>query len=295
MRLIFLLLILVNSTAFADTELIEPEVEQAGDAIEQRLKEESINELSKFTMIPHKQNYILPLNYNEKIKHYGLYQDDAGNNTADQKEIKYQISFKMPLFHHLDHLPISGYIAYTQTSFWQAYNSEYSAPFRETNYEPEAFLVWKLDKEFAGKWKLNAMTFGFTHQSNGRSEPISRSWNRLNGNILLSNQNFVIAINPWIRLSKVDSVDNNPDLLDYYGHGQVTFAYKHNNHVYSLTSRNNIESGFSKGSIEASWSFPLYKNIKGYVQVFSGYGNSMIEYDVYTNTIGIGFIVADLL
>lgn len=262
-------------------------------AIDQRIEDESIIEQIGFSIIPHKPNYILPLYFNQRITEYDIYQDENGNSSSQQAEIKFQFSLKMPLFHHIGDLPISGYVAYTQLSYWQAFNTEESAPFRETNYEPEAFLVWDADKSLGSDWRFKAASFGFTHQSNGRTEPTSRSWNRLNANLVFDNQNLVVVVNPWWRFP--DSDDDNPDLIDYFGHGQIITAYKYNEHVYSITSRNNIESGFSKGSIKASWSFPLYGKVKGYVQVFSGYGNSLVEYNQYTNTIGLGISIADFL
>ena len=49
-------------------------------------------------------------------------------------------------------------------------------------------------------------------------------------------------------------------------------AYKWRGHVFSILSRNNLESGFSRGSVEGTWSFPRgnYKYVKGYVQGFTG-------------------------
>jgi hypothetical protein len=62
-------------------------------------------------------------------------------------------------------------------------------------------------------------------------------------------------------------------------------------------SRNNLESGFDKGAVEAAWSFPLgnYKYLKGYIQGFTGYGQSLIDYDSKETSIGIGFAVTDVL
>jgi len=264
-------------------------------AIDQRLDDETKVEESKFSLIPHKPTYLLPFNFNDKLKDYSLYQDSEDLSDTQRTEIKYQISFKVPLIHHIGHLPISGYIAYTQTSFWQAYNTEESAPFRETNYEPELFLRWDINKELPSNWYLKGISMGFAHQSNGRSEPISRSWNRLNSSFVFGKENVAIAITPWYRIEESEADDDNPDLLDYYGHGQMTLVYKNADRVFAIISRNNIESGFSKGSVQASLSFPLFENVRGYVQVFSGYGNSLIEYNVYTNTIGIGISINDFL
>jgi len=262
-------------------------------AIDQRIKEEAKSESVNFSLTPHQPNYILPVYFNQNIKDINAYQDENGNNPYQQSEIKFQISLKMPLFHEIGNLPISGYVAYTQLSLWQAYNTSESSPFRETNYEPEAFLVWDTDQNLPFGWRLKSTTFGFTHQSNGLSEPDSRSWNRINTSLTFDNQNLIVTVNPWYRFE--DSDDDNPDLLDYYGHGQFIIAYKSDEHVYSVISRNNLESGFSQGSINASWSFPLYGKVKGYVQMFSGYGNSLIEYNQYTNTVGLGISVTDFL
>jgi len=300
MRFIFFIFIATwHVFTFAETEpLVEPIEDDVTllpetNAIDERLEDEAISELVNFSIIPHKPNYLLPLSFNDKIQDYDIYRNNG--NTYQRLEVKFQISFKMPLFHNIGDLPISAYVAYTQRSLWQAYNTASSSPFRETNYEPEAFLIWDANKELGSRWRFKSASIGFVHQSNGKSEPSSRSWNRIDSSFIFDRQNLVISINPWYRLEEASSDDDNPDLLDYYGHGKVIIAYKHNEHVYSFTSQNNIESGFSKGSVEAAWSFPLYGKVKGYIQVTSGYGNSLIEYNEYTNTIGLGISISDLL
>ena len=138
---------------------------------------------------------------------------------------------------------------------------------------------------------------GIVHQSNGQSVNLSRSWNRIYAEFIFHRGNFAFGIKPWIRINEDSEDDDNPDITDYMGHGELTFAYKYNDHTFTLTSRNNLESGFSHGAIELGWSFPLfdYPYLKGYVQYFSGYGESLIDYNNYVNRIGIGILLTDLL
>ncbi len=139
--------------------------------------------------------------------------------------------------------------------------------------------------------------FGFVHQSNGRGGVLSRSWNRLYANFLFNYKNLVFGIKPWYRIQEDADDDDNPDITDFMGHCEVTGAYKWNDHTFSLMLRNNIESGFEKGTVQATWSFPLwnYPYLKGYVQWFNGYGESLIDYDQHSNSIGIGFALSDFL
>ncbi|WP_019613707.1 phospholipase A [Psychromonas ossibalaenae] len=264
-------------------------------AVDQRLQQEKNLEQVNFSITPHKPTYILPFNYNDKIDSYDVYRNAGDDHQAQNMEMKFQISFKMPIAQNIADLPLSVYFAYTQLSFWQAYNTEQSSPFRETNYEPEVFALWQQDQELGAGWKFKLATLSFTHQSNGRSEPISRSWNRFDAKFLFEKNDFIFVVNPWHRISESAEEDNNPDLLDYYGHGKMSVIYKRSSSTFTLTSRNNLESGFSKGSTEFSWSFPIHGNLRGYLQVFSGYGNSMIEYNEYTNTIGLGISLTDWL
>ena len=54
--------------------------------------------------------------------------------------------------------------------------------------------------------------------------------------------------------------------------------------------RGNIDTG--KGAAELSWyTPPLLGPFRGYVQLFSGYGESLIDYNWNQTTIGAGIVL----
>ena len=141
---------------------------------------------------------------------------NPNNTVKDQQnltstEAKFQISLKTKALENI--LGNNGdlWLGYTQSSRWQVYNSEESRPFRETNYEPEASLMFRTNYEILG---LNARLLGVTlnHQSNGRSDPLSRSWNRVIFNLGFEKDNFALMLRPWYRIEEDFKDDNNPDI-----------------------------------------------------------------------------------
>jgi len=265
--------------------------------IRTRIHTDDENILRPWTLMAHRPNYILLAAYNSDPNNEP-YREATGdpNLELDDVESQFQVSIKFPLAVDLFSKKMDIFAAFTMRSFWQVYNSEISAPFRETNYEPEAWLQFRNEWSVLG-FKNSVNLLGFVHQSNGRSEPLSRSWNRIFANFIFERGNLIFNIKPWIRISEDEEDDNNPDITDYLGHFQMGAAYKWKEHTFGLMLRNNLESGFSEGAVEASWSFPLwnYKYLKGYVQGFTGYGQSLIDYNDHQTSIGIGFAITDWL
>lgn len=270
--------------------------EKESSVLSERIRVDKKHVLQPFTIMTHKPNYILIGAYNSSSYDPTVYQEQFNDPSiqVDDTEAQFQVSVKVPLAVNLfDTVDI--YAAYTNHSFWQLYNDS-SAPFRETNHEPEGWVQFNPSWEFFG-FKNSANMVGIVHQSNGRGGVLSRSWNRIYANFLIERGNFALSIKPWYRIPENDDDDDNPDITDFLGHSEIRAAYKWENHVFSVMSRNNLESGFDNGAVELSWSFPLwdYPYLKGYVQFFSGYGESLIDYDRYVNKIGVGFAISDWL
>ena len=266
--------------------------------VEKRLAVDDDNVLKPYTLMAHKANYILLAAYNDSGYDAGYFRQQYKEDAIDfnKTEAQFQISIKTPLAIGLFNKKMDIYAAYTNRSFWQVYNKDISSPFRETNHEPEAWLQFENDWQLLG-FSNRVNLFGIVHQSNGQGGVLSRSWNRVYGNFILQRGNLVIGLKPWLRIQEDLEDDDNPDISDYLGHAEFQAVYKWQEHTFSTMLRNNLESNFSRGAIEVGWSFPLlgYRYMKGYVQFFSGYGESLIDYNHYVNRVGFGLLLNDLL
>ena len=266
--------------------------------VEKRLTADRESVARPFTIMAHKPNYFLFGAWNAEGWNPDLYREQSGEPDYENDDIEgqFQISLKVPLAVGLFNNHMDLYGAYTNRSFWQVYNDEWSRPFRETNHEPE---MWA---QFQNDWTIGGFTnsvnaVGVVHQSNGRAGVLSRSWNRVYANFVFAKGRLAFGIKPWVWLKGDREDSDNPDITDYLGHAELRLAYGRNGHVFSLMSRNNIESGFDRGAVEVGWSFPVfgYPYLKGYVQYFYGYGESLIDYDQRVNRIGIGISLTDWL
>jgi phospholipase A1 len=273
-------------------------VEPVQQPVEKRLAMDRESAARPFTIMAHKPNYFLVGAWNSKGWDDELYQKQSGlpEYENDDIESQFQISLKAPLAIGLFNDRMDLYGAYTNRSFWQMYNDEWSRPFRETNHEPE---VWA---QFRNDWNVWGFTnavnaVGLVHQSNGRAGVLSRSWNRLYATFVFERGDWVLSLKPWYWLKKDREDSDNPDITDYMGHGELRLAWGKNGHVLSLMSRNQLESGFDEGAVEIGWSFPVfdYPYLRGYVQYFNGYGESLIDYNNKVNRIGIGISLTDWL
>jgi len=134
--------------------------------------------------------------------------------------------------------------------------------------------------------------FGFNHQSNGQSGELSRGWNRLFIQGFLQKENSFASFKTWQRFDEKDEFDNSFDYAKYVGDYELELGYRSNKHTYGITFRNRYALN-DYGAIQLDYTYPLTKKIKGYVQLFSGYGDSLIDMDYQTHKIGLGIVLAD--
>jgi len=264
-------------------------------AVDERARAEEALTRSPWAILPHRPNYILPFSYNSSPNNEPYQEVDPGMTGFDNAEAKFQISFKIPVWERMFGSAADLYVAYTQISLWQVYNTEMSSPFRDTNYEPEAVVFLRTDNTILGL-RNRQIAFGAVHQSNGRGlDALSRSWNRLYVAAVFERGNFVCSLKPWWRIPEKEEDDDNPDIEDYLGYGEFRAAYKRGENVLSLMLRDNLRTGHNRGAIELDWSFPLQGKLKGLVQYFNGYGESLLDYNHANQRIGVGVMLSDVL
>ncbi len=235
----------------------------------------------KFGIYSYKPNYLM----------FGSYDTEEYEDNRSQFETVFQISAKKPIFYDLFGLDEIINVAYTQKSFWQT--SRDSSPFRETNYAPEVFVEFPYKNATEN---LKAYRVSLIHESNGRNEEYSRSWNRVYLEGIFQFSNLFVMPKVWYRIPEKD--DDNPDIHRYYGYGELRLMYPYKNQNFDLTLRNNLHlDSTNKGSAQLNWTFPLpqfkhFPKSYGFLQIFSGYGNSLIDYNHETHKIGLGIAIS---
>lgn len=237
-----------------------------------------------FTLMPYKENYFLPIVFGSEVE------------GRDVKEAKFQFSLEKKLYKS-DCYPGNWYFGYTQKSFWQIYDSEHSRPFRESNYNPELFF--QTDRYKNDNHEIWGDIGVWEHESNGGGIAISRSWDRSYLRLHYENkdspfgQPFGAELKLWNRWSESlkknpndPAGDDNPQILDYYGNGEIKLKYgQPEGFMITLFGRGNPSTG--KGAFQADLSLPW---LCLHFQYWTGYGESLIDYNRDLTRYGIGFI-----
>ncbi len=144
---------------------------------------------------------------------------DKGSFTPEKSDAKFEIGFKQRLDNVALPFGIFPFLAYRQKAFWNVYLE--SAPFRELNYNPSVGFV----KLFANEGGItNGFWLAFEHESNGRDEENSRSWN------YFALTYFRALGTQWQLISKawlpIGEMSGNENITSYRGYWSVGACYK---------------------------------------------------------------------
>jgi len=263
----------------------------------------------KFGLRAYYPNYAI-VSYTDKVPKGELkYEEDSPTPDPNgvayiNTETKYQISLRADYITNWFGFTQIWTGAYTQTSYWQIFIE--SAPFRETNYKPELFVTipfyHKLDAI-----GMKGIAFGYKHSSNG--QPVddnateeypggpklgsrSRSWNRLYARAYFQWENLFAELTLWHRIAENISTNDNPDIEELYGPGSLELGYIHKKLLARVTMRPSFTKGYLSTELEMSYPVPLSDNVFFYLQGFTGYGQSLIDYNVLVNQVGFGLSIS---
>jgi phospholipase A1 len=276
----------------AEENVAEALSARALSSLDKRWELSRESKLGTFNLRAYKPVYLLPWTWSSQPNR--LPTSPNPDNRVDAPldlqpaEAEFQLSLKTKVAQGLLFGEGDLWFGYTQSSRWQIFNSETSRPFRETVYEPEALLVFGPKARLLG-WDLRLLSVGVNHQSNGRSLPLSRSWNRVTAAFGFEREGWQLQVRPWWRISEDRATDDNPDISDYLGRGDVNLVHRRGEHEFALLLRHSLRSGAdSRGAAQFDWSFPISRSLRGHVQVFEGYGESLIDYNVRSTQVGLG-------
>lgn len=232
---------------------------------------------------------------------------NTGDRNLDSKDVKFQLSLKSEMLNNIPLIRDLPYVtssrvwgAYTQQSYWQIFNAEASRPLRENNYEPELILSLGIDNEVDGVKKEyipRMLNLGVVHQSNGRDNPLSRSWNRvyLEGGFELTDR-LSLLVRPWWRIPEDREDDDNPDIEKYMGYGDMTVRWETENRdtAVSLLLRNNLRSD-NKGFAQIDLQQRVFNNpyLKLHLLASTGYGATLLDYNRSQNVLGLGISLGE--
>jgi phospholipase A1 len=275
---------------------VDPLIAPSGQLIEVKRQLDKKQSLRPLALVAHRPNYLIGSYYFTAPQTTPFeVQFPTEDVNINPVELKFQLSLKTLLVSDLIGRTGDLWVGYTNRSFWQAFNAKRSSPFRETNHSPE---VWF---DFATAHPLGPVHFmganlGLMHQSNGLWGEVSRSWNRIYGLFMFQQEDLYFAVKPWWRLPESRRNDDNPDIEKYLGNFEFYALKNWNSQSLGIMLRNNLNfNGNNRGAVQLDYTFPLHNQLRGYLQYFSGYGESLIDYDHRVNTLGFGVMLSNWL
>jgi len=249
-----------------------------------------------FNFTGYHPNFLLPAHYTSHLNGSPSSPTRASVTLPDYRNIeaKLQISLRTKVIQDFGLPDGDLWFGYTQVSLWQVWNKQESAPFRSTDYSPELMYVAPVPEAvrylpFGWQWRFGQL--GLAHQSNGQSDPLSRSWNRVYFGAGFEREDVSFIAHLWRRLSEAPDQDDNPDLTSYIGRGDFTLAWTPGLATTALTYRSTLRS-LHRGSLQLDWTYPVRPSqpngLRWYVQAFSGYGETLLDYNSRQTSLGLG-------
>ena len=248
------------------------------------------------TIRPHLPMYVMPLWYNA-TPNYDIHsptQDHvrASKDYLQHLDSKLQISMKTKLAQDVFDTNADVWLGYTQQSYWQVYNGKSSRPFRSSDYQPEIFLTQPVKGDLPGNGSLRMLGAGLVHESNGQSDPLSRSWNRIYAMAGTEWGKLTVIPRLWLIANENSKDSDNPDIGDYMGYGDVRWLYPLNDQS-TVGGVMRYNPSTNKGAIQLDYAYPLTGGMKAILQVFHGYGENIQDYNHKSTNIGIGIMFND--
>lgn len=225
---------------------------------------------------------------------FGFYKDNyfiVGTSTLHtpnkyNSDVKFQISLAIRLTNNT--LPFGTYLflTYTQKAFWNVF--EKSMPMHDLNFNPGIGLArpFFIADRYVGK-----LTFMLEHESNGKDEEESRSWNKISlGGSVLINEWLMVHSKFWIPI--VDG-EHNRDILKYSGIWQSGFVAQTPSKKFALGLTLVKRSGWNLNFntiVDFIWRVSDKTNLNLLMQYYNGYGENMIDYNRFHSRLRVGIV-----
>src|SRR6185437_11115223 len=124
----------------------EPQVAAPLSLLDSRWELSPESKLGTFNLRGYRPVYAMPLfaTSNQNREPHSPNPDNTVQTPQPLQNVegKFQLSLKTKIWQGVFGDAGDLWLGYTQSSRWQVYNAQASRPFRETNYEPEALLVF---------------------------------------------------------------------------------------------------------------------------------------------------------
>jgi phospholipase A1 len=249
-----------------------------------------------FNFTGYRPNYVLPLHVTSRINRSPQSPTQAAVSQPNYRnvEAKFQLSLRTKVAQDFGLPGADLWLGFTQQAMWQIWNGVDSKPFRNSDYEPEAIYVVPTAPglrtlPFGWQWRFTQLALA--HQSNGQSDPLSRSWNRVYLGAGFERGDWSLTTRIAHRLREDLESDNNPDLVSYRGRADFQLQWSAGLHTASLLYRTTLKDG-KYGALQFEWTYPVFKDhpngLRWFVQAFGGYGETLTDYNFRQNSIGAG-------